>query len=649
MNKRICVVAIVKNEEPFLDEWLIYHRLIGVDHFFIYDDDPELPLKNFFKPHSSYLTIVDWYGKDKDLPGRNNQTKAYWHAVENYITDYEWVAFIDGDEFIVLPAWDDQIYKFLDEFEDAGAISLNWHVFGHNGHYETPEGLITAALTRRMKKPNTNVKTITRTKNIKSINTAHFCRIDSGLWFDANHKMYNDSLYEGKTSKGYINHYQCRSFKHWMARCERGDVNFSGKDTPDEQIWRCYSDLLLKKFVENVAYNKNEHVDEYMIKFTFAIQKQILQLNNYQSFVSLITPSVDDKLSHHLTTLTDFIATQIMLNIDDVGDNYTYADKGLIINYLLNYARFRSNKACKQAGLNILEKMWSEIDINTPINYRYGITGLGIMFECLAQNCLLEGNTDELLEDVDTLLQYHFITNSVSRIEAFTGEAGIGKYFLSRMQNGFRAPGHPKNNLIKGILTDMMNLPANEQEEGLPHLLQIINMIGDIYKYLDEKEKVKIKEYSNDIVRKISLSINEKNKTGFLIQEALNAAIIMYKAGKVFSKSGATNLAEKILYNYEEDYLKHGGHNPLIIWLNYYALSSITKSEINKQKALYWLRKGVVNYITRYDVNNTDAIAASEVNTLVYNGLLMLYALDERVASSVNIYNYNMYANSNNN
>jgi hypothetical protein len=29
----ICVVAILKDEGRFLEEWLAYHRLIGVDHF----------------------------------------------------------------------------------------------------------------------------------------------------------------------------------------------------------------------------------------------------------------------------------------------------------------------------------------------------------------------------------------------------------------------------------------------------------------------------------------------------------------------------------------------------------------------------------------------------------------------------------------
>ncbi len=33
----ICAVAIVRDENPFLDEWIAYHHLLGIDHFFLYD------------------------------------------------------------------------------------------------------------------------------------------------------------------------------------------------------------------------------------------------------------------------------------------------------------------------------------------------------------------------------------------------------------------------------------------------------------------------------------------------------------------------------------------------------------------------------------------------------------------------------------
>lgn len=635
MNKRICIVAIVKDEEPFLDEWLFYHRLIGVDHFFLYDDDLAFPLRTLFKHHADYLTIIDWHGKDKELSGRNNQTKAYWHAIENYIRYYEWVAFIDADEFIVLPAWDDQIHKFLDEFEDASAISLNWHVFGHNGYYETPQGLITSSLTRRMQTPNVNVKTITRTQNIVGIDTAHFCKLNAGLWFDANHKSYNDDLYEGKTERGYINHYQCRSFKHWMSRVERGDVNYSGNNITSEQMWRCDKELLLKKFVESIAYNKNEYVDEYMLKFGFAIQKQILLINRKKGFINAFGFS-DDRLIKSLSLTIDRIAEIIMGKIDDIESNCSIEGKGKIINYILNYARFSKKEQCEQVGLRMLEHLLEEININTPVDYRNGITGLGALVECLVQNCLFEADTDELLEDIDALAQYYLITKPTSRIEAFTDGAGLGKYFLLRMQNSFRAPSHPIKKSIKRILTDMVDLPSN-LHENFSQLLSILNVICNVYKHLDEIHKSKLEDYVKHVKMQLNFfTNNKKGQSDFLINNPLNIAIILYKAAGVFNENDYNDLANAVLFNYEIDYLKQNNHDPLLLWLNYYELNLITQATVYQNNALDWLRKGISDISE--DINKNCSIGLNKIEELAFRGLFLIYAMDERTATSLHLY-----------
>src|SRR4029077_11784689 len=100
--RTLCIVAILRDETRFIDEWLAYHRVLGADHFVLYDDDPALPLRDFVAPHADYVTVVDWFGRSDHLPGRNRQTKAYTHAVGSVAGAYEWVAFIDVDEFIVL-------------------------------------------------------------------------------------------------------------------------------------------------------------------------------------------------------------------------------------------------------------------------------------------------------------------------------------------------------------------------------------------------------------------------------------------------------------------------------------------------------------------------------------------------------------------
>lgn len=275
-KRAICVVAIVKGDERFIEEWLIYHRLIGIDNFVVYDNDPELPLRSLLEPYKHFVTVIDWPGDPTaDWPGRNLQTKTYAHALTSAGAQHEWVSFLDVDEFIVLRQHAD-LPAFLSSLGNCGSVRLNWHVFGHNGHYEDPEGLVTAALTRRMAAPSPRTKAITRPEAVDKIESAHLCRLKAG-WrtVGPNGRPYSEKREPGQTDIAHINHYQCRSFLSWMRRVQRGDVSFDPTDVPPEHAWRLDEHLCLRQFVETVAKDKNEMVDEYMLRFEGPILEQL--------------------------------------------------------------------------------------------------------------------------------------------------------------------------------------------------------------------------------------------------------------------------------------------------------------------------------------------------------------------------------------
>src|SRR5690606_29832238 len=120
------------------------------------------------------------------------------------------------------------IKSFLGEFKAHDSIALNWHVFGHNGHFDDPPGLVIESLTRRMREPRAMVKSLTRPEAIAGIDSAHVCRLRwGGTLVDANKRPYRPELYPGRTRVARINHYQCRSFTNWMRKPERGEAGTS--------------------------------------------------------------------------------------------------------------------------------------------------------------------------------------------------------------------------------------------------------------------------------------------------------------------------------------------------------------------------------------------------------------------------------------
>jgi hypothetical protein len=125
--------------------------------------------------------------------------------------------------------------------------------------------------------PSPNVKTISKSASIIDISSAHLCKLKKGsIRVDANEKRYTENIYEGKTERANINHYQCRSFMRWMGRVKRGDVALEGEEARlQKNKWRMDEYECLKQFVETVAVNKNEFIDDYMLKFEIPLRQMI--------------------------------------------------------------------------------------------------------------------------------------------------------------------------------------------------------------------------------------------------------------------------------------------------------------------------------------------------------------------------------------
>ena len=111
----VVLVAIVKNEGDYLEEWLAYHIALGVDHFLIYDNGstdhtPEL-LERYL--NHGLVTYIAW-------PMRAGQISAYNHSLRFFGHSARWMAYYDPDEFLV-PLQDDDIPSLLARFEDHAA------------------------------------------------------------------------------------------------------------------------------------------------------------------------------------------------------------------------------------------------------------------------------------------------------------------------------------------------------------------------------------------------------------------------------------------------------------------------------------------------------------------------------------------------
>ena len=125
---------MIKNENQYLHEHIVSDMEAGIDHFYIYDDNSDVPVEEYLKNNCSELldyctiTVVDDSYND---PNYYRQSVVYNKFLEKYSDETNWCSFTDTDEI-----WSGDLKKFCKEAEESGIYRLfvPWTVHGCNGH-----------------------------------------------------------------------------------------------------------------------------------------------------------------------------------------------------------------------------------------------------------------------------------------------------------------------------------------------------------------------------------------------------------------------------------------------------------------------------------------------------------------------------------
>ncbi|MCB1335720.1 MAG: glycosyltransferase family 2 protein [Roseivivax sp.] len=258
---RLTAVTCVKNEGPFLLEWIAFHRLLGVTQFLIYSNDCT-------DGTDTLLDALARRGGLTHLPnpaqGRNYQMEALKAAQRRpEVQDAHWVWIADVDEFANIHVPGHDFAALIRACGNPQAISLSFQFFANGGIGAFADAPVIGQFDRCH---NPDIWTDQTAIEVKTL-----VRSDFPLhYFGAHRPFYRPNLPEdqlpswtdgsgrpvpqafltaenrrrirrfparGARGLATLNHYALRSLDSYLVKTDRGDVNREGR-VFDDTYWR---------------------------------------------------------------------------------------------------------------------------------------------------------------------------------------------------------------------------------------------------------------------------------------------------------------------------------------------------------------------------------------------------------------------------
>ena len=250
-SERVVIVTCMKNEGPFILEWLAYHRSIGVDDVLVYTNDCT-------DGTDTFLDLLQKKGlvQHRDNPFRNSGLKPQHAALaaaehEDVVKNAGWIMSMDVDEFINVHVGNGHLSDLFAAVPHANMISMTWRLFGNGDVEEYQDEFLTARFTRcapkMTRKPHQAWGFKTMFQNIGLFKKLGVHRpkglkpqlVEQVRWVNGSGRPmprneYRNAWRSTTRTVGYdlvtLNHYALRSAESFLVKRDRGRVNHVDRD-----------------------------------------------------------------------------------------------------------------------------------------------------------------------------------------------------------------------------------------------------------------------------------------------------------------------------------------------------------------------------------------------------------------------------------
>lgn len=211
-----------KNVAHYLPEWIEFHLMVGVERFFLYDNNSTDNPREILEPYirAGVVILHHW----PEVPAHPGATA---HCIEKYGHLCRWIAFLDDDEFL-FPVKGGSLKDALKRYEAFPAVAVHWVMFASSGHRTQPDGLVISNYLRSQGAPQNTFKSVVNPRLFAAPKSMHYSTYKNRM------RSVNERFEPVKNSHGVenptvdilrINHYWTKSHEDGVVKMTRGRVD----------------------------------------------------------------------------------------------------------------------------------------------------------------------------------------------------------------------------------------------------------------------------------------------------------------------------------------------------------------------------------------------------------------------------------------
>ncbi|WP_210092205.1 glycosyltransferase family 2 protein [Ruegeria sp. HKCCSP346] len=275
------VISTMKDEGPFILEWIAYYLSIGFTHFIVNSNDCSDGTDTILQrcQELGFLAHIGNPGPWEFGP----QASAYVNAMEHpWCKEAEWILVCDVDEFLDIRVGDGTLDDLFRALPHADGFAAIWQLFGHNGIVEFEDRFVVEQFTRAGELGAVSPHNLRAFKSLFRNNGSYRTisthrprgpipnKADRFAWVDGDGDPLPPAMRRrgwaySSTGAGFgrrlfrMNHYAVRSVESYLMKRLRGDVNTSSfhpkMEATGQAYWKlhCYNDIEETSILSKVA------------------------------------------------------------------------------------------------------------------------------------------------------------------------------------------------------------------------------------------------------------------------------------------------------------------------------------------------------------------------------------------------------------